>query len=66
MSMDSRSPIEAPLDRPSLAALIRGGADRTEVNRHQVDRMNLSPVLDDDRGSDLSLTLRACAEGVRA
>ncbi|ABZ84705.1 hypothetical protein HM1_2149 [Heliomicrobium modesticaldum Ice1] len=54
------------MDRPSLAALIRGGADRTEVNRHQVDRMNLSPVLDDDRGSDLSLTLRACAEGVRA
>ncbi|MZP29065.1 DAK2 domain-containing protein [Heliobacterium undosum] len=62
--MDSRSPIKERLDGPSLAALIRGGAKRVEVNRHQVDRLNVFPVPDGDTGTNLSLTLRACAEAI--
>ncbi|MBM7867026.1 DAK2 domain-containing protein [Heliobacterium gestii] len=62
--MDSRFPIRERLDGPAVAALIQGGAGRVEANRQRIDQLNVFPVPDGDTGTNLSLTLRACAEAI--
>ncbi|MBC9783343.1 DAK2 domain-containing protein [Heliobacterium chlorum] len=47
-----------------VAQLIRSGAVQVEQNRQYVDRLNVFPVPDGDTGTNLALTLQACAEAM--
>ncbi|MTV47651.1 DAK2 domain-containing protein [Heliobacillus mobilis] len=68
MFKESKSPTKENrrLSGIEVAELIRGGAAQVEQNRQYVDRLNVFPVPDGDTGTNLALTLQACAEAMPA
>ncbi len=56
----------AYLDGPRLARSLFAAADWVAAGREEINRINVFPVPDGDTGTNLSLTLRAVADTLRA
>src|SRR5215212_4483066 len=54
------------VDGPRLARSLIAAADWVAAGREEINRINVFPVPDGDTGTNLSLTLRAVADALRA
>ena len=54
------------VDGPRLARAVYAAADWVAAGRDEINRINVFPVPDGDTGTNLSLTLRAVADALRA
>ena len=54
------------IDSQIFVEMLISGANNLINNRQKVDDMNVFPVPDGDTGTNMSMTMRACVDGVKA